>query len=129
MCIRDRCGPPVEIAVAIIDLNPDAEGRDNENPNGEWIEIYNAELAPVDLTGWGIRDESTRHRFTFPDRFMLAADASVLIRSGCGTDTAAELFWCDPDGPIWSNGGDTAFLTAPSGASVDVWSYASVYDN
>lgn len=118
------CG--AESDVVILDLRSDAPGRDDFNPNGEWIEIANLGATPVDLTGWGIRDESTRHRYDFPDGFVLAADDFVRIGSGCewdDNDDDVDLFWCAWD-PVWNNGGDTAFLVDASGRFVDEWGYA-----
>lgn len=117
------CGADAD--VVILDLRPDAPGRDDFNPNGEWIEIANLGSSPVDLTGWGIRDESTRHRFEFPDGFVLAADDVVRIGSGCewdDNDDNVDIFWCAWD-PVWNNGGDTAFLVDASGRFVDEWGY------
>lgn len=121
------CGAPSDAAVVISMLNFDAEGRDNENPNGEWIELTNQGSVAVDLSEWVIRDESTRHRFVF-ESFILAPTATVTVRSGCGTDGPAELFWC-AETTIWSNSGDTAFVRDGSGALVDSYSYASIYDD
>lgn len=115
------CGADADLA--IVDLLADAPGRDDLNPNGEWIEIANLGAAPVDLTGWGIRDESTRHRFFFPDGFVLGPDERVRIGSGCDFDDGADavdLFWCGED-PVWNNGGDTAFLVDDRGRFVDEW--------
>ncbi len=112
--------------VVILDLRSDARGRDDFNPNGEWIEIANLGTTPVDLTGWGIRDESTRHRYEFPDGFVLAADDFVRIGSGCewdDNDENVDLFWCAFD-PVWNNSGDTAFLVDAAGLFVDEWSYS-----
>lgn len=111
--------------VIIADLVADAPGRDNENPNGEWIEIANVGSSRVDLTGWGIRDESTRHRFLFPDGFFLEPGRVVRIGSGCEFHPASseiDLFWCASD-PLWNNGGDTAYLVDPEGHFADEWSY------
>lgn len=112
--------------LVILDLRPDARGRDDFNPNGEWIEIANLGATPVDMTGWGIRDESTRHRYEFPDGFVLAADDFVRIGSGCewdDNDENVDLFWCAFD-PVWNNSGDTAFLVDANGLFVDEWSYS-----
>lgn len=116
------CGPSEGATVRIAHIESDAPGPDNENPNGEWIEIFNEGDASVDLTGWSIRDESTSHRFAFPDDFTLGPDATVVVYSGCGTDADAELFWCDGD-PVWNNGGDTGFLVDADGHFVDTLSY------
>jgi len=118
----DACGEPVDASVEIIDVLADAPGNDQENPNGEWALIRNTGSAPVDLSGWSLRDESTRHRYVFPT-FTLDAGRDARIRTGCGQDDTssdpAELFWCDPEPPVWNNSGDTAFLLDPNGAIAD----------
>jgi hypothetical protein len=83
------------------------------------VEVQSSGAVAVDLTGWGVRDESSSHRFSFPTGFTLDAGARVRIRSGCGTDAADELFWCTSGSAIWNNDGDTAFLVDPSGNIVD----------
>lgn len=111
------CGPPPAGAedVRVVRLRLDAEGDDNLNLNDEWVEVRNEGPAPVDLTGWRIRDESASNRFDFPAGFTLGPGATVRIRSGCGTPTASELFWCASGAAIWNNSGDTAFLLDPAG--------------
>lgn len=118
----DRCGPPAAAALRIVWIESDAPGRDDQNKNGEWIQIANDGPTPVDMTGWSIRDESTRHRYSFPANFMLAAGAEVRVFSGCGDDGVDELYWCDAD-PVWNNGGDTGFLVDADGRFVDTRSY------
>jgi len=115
------CGPSDHQArdVAIADLRLDADGDDAQNLNDEWVEVQNNERVPVDLTGWGVRDESSSHRFTFPEDFTLDAGERVRVHSGCGTDSTSELFWCTSGSAIWNNDGDTAFVVDPSGNIVD----------
>lgn len=108
--------------VFILDLHEDAEGRDDQNENGEWIEIANAGSTNAALAGWQVRDESTFHRFDFPDGFVLEPGASVRIRSGFGTDSADELYW-NESFPIWNNAGDTGYLINDDGLFVDTWTY------
>lgn len=115
------CGPPSDQAgrLEIVGLRLDAEGDDAKNLNDEWVEVQNTGDSAVDLTGWVVRDESSSHRFSFPQGFRLAPGATVRIRSGCGTASATELFWCTSGSAIWNNGGDTAFLLDPAGNIVD----------
>lgn len=112
------CGASDQAQLLIAEIFENAPGPDNENPNGEWIDIFNAGDSAADLTNWSIRDESTRHRFFFPDDFTLEAGQTVRVFSGCGHDDATSLYWCDGD-PVWNNGGDTAFLVNPDGGFVD----------
>lgn len=118
MWAPDACGVALDHAVSIWGLEPDAPGRDDENPNGEFIAITN-EGDPIDLGGWTVRDESSVHRFTFPRGFVLDPGGIVVIRSGCGTDDPPDLaYWC-ADTTVWTNSGDTALLLEPSGAIAD----------
>lgn len=125
-------GAPTNTAIVISDLQFDAPGRDDENPNGEWIELANDSAEIVDLGGWMIRDESTRHRYEFAADFLLAPGGRVRLHSGCGDDAFGrdpiELFWCGPFGPVWSNSGDTAIVQDPAGNIVVSESYESIYD-
>ncbi len=117
----NACGTPSDARLVIVDVEDDPPGDDRQNPNGEWVVIENQGEA-VSLEGWALRDESTRHRYTFP-AVDVAAGATVQVHTGCGENvtagTSLELFWCDPEPPVWNNGGDTAFLLDPNGAIAD----------
>ena len=113
---------PADVPVRITGLNYDAPGADYVDPNGEWVELTNEGDAPVDLGGYTLRDEGT-HVYTFGP-FTLAPGATVRVRSGRGTDTAADLHWGLADDAVWNNDGDTAYLRDASGTYVDSHSYA-----
>lgn len=103
--------------IIIYFVNYDAEGNDNINLNGEWIEIQNISDQDVDMTGWKLYDES-RHCFDFPYGFVLEAGKSVKIYTGSGENTAFELYWgCSK--PVWANDGDCAYLVDNSENEVD----------
>jgi len=119
MWAPDACGPASRASVRVGAANPDPPGDESQTPNEEWIEVDNTGSRPVDLTGWGVRDESASHRFEFPDGFRLAPGASVRIHTGCGSDTGTDLFWCISGSAVWNNDGDTAFLTDPAGNIAD----------
>ena len=115
----DACGEATGAQVEIVDAEADAPGNDQENPNGEWIEIENTGETDASLSGWSLRDESTRHRYDFPD-VTIRPGQQIRIFTGCGSDApdSGELFWCSPEPPVWNNGGDTAFLLDPNGTFV-----------
>lgn len=98
----------------IISVQADAPGRDDENLNGEFIIIENQTETSIDLTGWIIRDESSIHRFTFPDDTQVPSGAFVVVLTGCGEDRSDEFYWCNSS-PVWDNSGDTAFLLDDNG--------------
>ena len=118
----DACGPATTDQVEIVELMANAPGDDRQNPNGEFVVIENVGGSDADLSGWTMRDESTRHRYMFPS-VILGPGQSARLRSGCGDDDLSrrpiELFWCDPEPPVWNNGGDTAFLLDSAGNTVD----------
>lgn len=123
MWAPDACGDSVKgLGLKIAYLRYDAAGPDHTNPNDEWVEIANESDTVTDLTGWTIRDESSRNRFHFPSGFHLKAGSRVRIFSGAGTNSATELYWNAGD-PVWNNLGDSAFLVAPSGWFADHFTY------
>ena len=121
-CGRDSvCGPVGFGDVEILEVESDPAGDDNDRPNAKFVALRNAGADTADLSGWILRDESSSNRLEIPNGLLLQAGAVLTIRSGCGTDSDTELFWCS--GPIWSNGGDTVILQAPNGSVVDAVSY------
>ncbi len=115
------CGNSLPTEVEIFALEADPPGDDTERANDEFVVLRNAGPGTTDLSGWRIRDESSMHRFVFPDGLLLSAGALLMIHSGCGVDSVTDLYWCAA--PVWSNGGDTVILQTPSGNVVDRISY------
>lgn len=121
MWAPDACGPAAggSSALRITAIRFDADGNDNDNLNDEWVQISNQGSTAVPMTGWQLKDESASHRFGFPAAFSLGAGATVTVRTGCGSDTVTDLYWCNSGSAVWNNSGDTAFLLDPSGNVVD----------
>ena len=46
---------------------------------GDWIEIYNMEDIPVDLTGWFLSDGNDNHKYVFPIGTVIEPDAYLVI--------------------------------------------------
>lgn len=111
----DACGPAADADLRIVDLVADTQGDDNQNLNEELVKIRNMGANLVDMTGWGIKDESSSNRYTFPIGFSLAPGEVVTVYSGCGDNFGTDLFWCSVGSAIWNNDGDTVFLTDPAG--------------
>ncbi|HAX81426.1 MAG TPA: hypothetical protein DCY40_02520 [Actinobacteria bacterium] len=121
MWARGVCRPAVDPGIFVFDLEFDAPGRDDENPNGEFVVLGNTGPA-VSIAGWILRDESSTHRYEFPNGTAIATGEFLIIRTGCGTDAAGELHWCAA-GSVWNNDGDTAMLSDATGAIVTRWRY------
>ncbi|MCO8126013.1 lamin tail domain-containing protein [Acidimicrobiia bacterium EGI L10123] len=116
MWATNACGSGTSGADVVIDaIRFDADGDDNENLNDEWVRIANRSGSAVDLTGWVLKDTSATHRFSFPGGFSLEPGTSVTVRTGCGSDSATDLHWCNQGSAVWNNSGDTAFLLDPAG--------------
>ncbi|MCC4772024.1 MBL fold metallo-hydrolase [Methanosarcina sp. DH2] len=84
----------------------------------EWVEITNKGSSPVSLKGWKIEDEGSKHTYTFTS-YTLDSQATVILYTGKGMDTATEIYWGSGN-PIWNNDGDTASLYDSSGKLVAV---------
>jgi micrococcal nuclease len=113
----DACGATmasIDPASIVIEIHPDAAGDDSLNLNDEWVRIINTGEEALDLEGWTVRDESSSHRYHFHG-LVLAPDASVTLRSGCGTDSGTERYWCVRGSAVWNNDGDTVLLLDPLG--------------
>jgi hypothetical protein len=110
-----------DVALEIIDIQADAPGNDQENPNGEWIEVANRGDTPVPMAGYTLKDEAN-HIYTFGD-FTLQPGQAFKLYSGQGQDGDSELYWGLVGDSVWNNGSDTAFLRDDQGALVDSFAY------
>ena len=110
-------GPLPTIIIDGLTSSPDPTGPDDENLAGEIIVIVSLEPDPLDLTGWTVRDESSRHRYRIPAGTTLNHQERLIIAS----DNSA---W-DPGGsPVWNNDGDMGLLLDDDGRVVDRWRYS-----
>jgi len=113
-CGRTTEIPELDIEAALSRVDP--AGPDDERLAEELVVIVNVGSVAVDLSGWGLRDESARHRFTFPDRTSLGPGDRLTISSD-------HPGWSPGDGPVWNNDGDVALLLDPVGTVVARWRY------
>ena len=121
-----RCGMgPAQEDTLQVSVNWDADGNDGENVNGEWIDITNTGPAPVDLSGWWVRDAAYRgykaHGYTFPPGATVPAGDRVRVHVGHGSDGGGTYYW-GLDQPVFANVtggrrwlGDGAWLFDPQG--------------
>jgi hypothetical protein len=107
-------GPIPELTIEVAEHDP--SGPDDNRLEGEVVEVVNRGDEEVDLTGWTIRDESSRHRFRVPDGTFLAGGARLSVSS-------AHVGWDPGDSPVWNNDGDLAMLLDRWGRVVDAKRY------
>jgi hypothetical protein len=115
----DSCGRKTEIPELVIEAalsRVDPPGPDDERLAEELVVIVNPGSVGVDLSGWLLRDESARHRFTFPVGTSLGPGDRLTVSSD-------DEGWSPGDGPVWNNGGDVALLLDPVGTVVARWRY------
>ena len=110
-----------EVALKITHIEANAPGSDNENPNGEWIEIANQGNEPVQMQGYTLKDEAN-HIYTFGD-FAVQPGRAFRLHSGQGRDTLTELYWGLVGESVWNNDSDAAFLRDVQGNLVDTFAY------
>ena len=117
------CGTPTTAVLAVTAIEANPPGDDTQALTQEYVEITNTGNQSVDLTGWGVKDNSASHRYLFPAGFVLTPGASVRLRTGCGVDGTADLYWCESGSAVWNNAGDTVFVLDPNGNIVTTRSY------
>ena len=126
--MRARGGPSPDAQLAV-DVNWDADGPDQKNFNGEWVDIRNLGTTDVSLAGWWLRDSWLR--FSAPEDPGLplpvlrrrARRRLVRLYVGCGENSAAHpgrYFWCQKESVFENaNGkrdvGDGGYLFDPRG--------------
>ncbi|MBG0562721.1 lamin tail domain-containing protein [Actinoplanes aureus] len=117
----DKCGSgPAQSAGLALSINPDPDGADQQNLNGEWFRVDNPSAQAVSLAGWWVRDSALR-RYTFPASTVVPAGGSVHVHVGKGENTAIRKYW-GLSSPIFTNFdpanrgyGDGGYLFDPKG--------------
>lgn len=103
--------PAVDFDITQSNFNP--PGPDDSVLDDEYVTIANLGSEEVDMSGWVLRDESSRNRLIFDDGTTLAGRESLTISSGCSTRPS----WCGGRS-IWNNAGDLALLLDEDGRVV-----------
>jgi micrococcal nuclease len=93
-----------DVPVRIRTIVYDAPGPDDQNPNGEWVELVVDGSQPVDLGGFTVKD-GANHIYVFP-AVKLNPGQRLKLHSGPGADDAS-LYWGLVDDAVWNNGGGT----------------------
>lgn len=89
----DSCkSGPAQNSGITLTVNPDADGIDEKNLNGEWFQVHNPSAADVPIAGWWVRDSGLR-RYTFPTGTVVPAGGDVYVHIGKGKDTATHKYW------------------------------------
>lgn len=111
--------PKIQVDPSCSQFN--SPGNDNENKNEEYVCLTNFGSSAVDLSGWSIQDQYgwTYH---FP-AFSLNESSKVKIRTGCGTDSQQDLYWCKDETAVWNNDGDCVFLLNQEGLLIAEYCY------
>lgn len=110
--------------IKILSIKADASGNDNQNKNGELVEIGNTCSYTVSLSGWLLKDSSASNNYQFHE-FTMSAGGKVNLYSGCGKDSAEKLYWQCPEKKyaVWNNSGDHAFLYNDKGEMTSDYEY------
>jgi hypothetical protein len=117
--IDDDIPPPVSSSVRLNEILPLPGGTDWDKDGtadelDEWIELYNAGTAPLDLSGWLLDDAED-------------GSAPYQIPTGTALEPGAFLvLYRQTTGIILDDGGDTVRLLDPSGQVVDAVTFGEV---
>jgi alpha-amylase len=102
--------------------------------NVDWIELYNPNIAPVDLGGWTLRMDDgadVRRDFTFPPGAVIDAEGYLLVSDEGGTSPlpdSATTIHAGFNIPWDETRGASAALLDPSGVGKDYVDWTFAYD-
>jgi micrococcal nuclease len=114
-----RPGPGTADQLAV-GVQWDADGRDDLNLNGEWIDVENRGGTDIRLAGWWVRDSHLR-RYRFPSGATVAPGERVRVHVGSGSSGGRDFYW-GLGAPAFENAthdrlamGDGGYLFDPHG--------------
>lgn len=115
----DGCGGgPASDANLRLRVRWEADGDDDANLNGEWVQVINEGADAVSLGGWQLRDLAMQDPYVFPN-ITLEAGERVTVFGGAGTSSGLTRYWRNQagsrDGQLFSGSGDGIVLLDPGG--------------
>lgn len=104
------CGAgPAAGAQLRLRVNWDANGNDNKNVNGEFIEVTNLDSTrPVRVGHWWVRDSDLR-RYRLPAGAKIPPGGTIRVHMGRGHARGTSFFWGFSH-PIFDPSGDGGYL-------------------
>ncbi len=94
------------------------EVESNGGTPGDWIELVNVTAAPVDVSGWIVKDADDTHAYALPAATTLAAGDRIVVEEtalgfGLGSADSARLFRADGttlvDSYAWTSHATTSY--------------------
>ena len=73
-------GPYVNCSEEIIFSEINYKSATNADA-GDWVEIYNKSLVPIDISGWKFRDDDDTHTFNIPNSTVLPGNGYLILYS------------------------------------------------
>lgn len=114
-------------------LNEVLYDADSDVPDAdaEWVELYNASDAPIDVGGWSLRDGASVDPlppFVVPARAFAIVAASNAFRDAYPDVTAPVAILASRIGNALGNDGDRLYLVDAAGVAVDAVSWGNDAD-
>ncbi|WP_386685109.1 lamin tail domain-containing protein [Loktanella sp. R86503] len=110
------------VAAAVdLSVNYDAVGADDNNPNGEWVNIRNLSSSTISLDGYHLYTDGTSYHFDSDD--TVQAGARIRVYLGNGTDTHTSLFASGALDSFNNDGDEVELRSNVTGYAVDQFAY------
>lgn len=115
------------LADPAVDATGDANGDGVTSSTGdEFVELFNADNAGFDLSGWSIADSTLRIRHVFSSGTTLPPDSLLVIFGGSQNTAKPENWqWASTGGLSLNNTGDEIFLYNNNAGLVDWVQYGN----
>lgn len=125
MCVWGLKNMPCSGCVKIAYFHYKAEGNDCYNLNDEYVIFQNNCPYTCDVTGWTVKDKTSRPAFVFPNREFWGGEQFTLY-TGCGSNTGNQFYWCSSGytcNAVWNNDGDTLYMRDNGGNLILSYTY------
>lgn len=119
---------PAELTVTSIVINEINYKSSLVFDTDDWVELYNPDNNPVNISGWKFHDDNVSNQFTFPDNTIIEANDYLVI---CRDTTKFKSLYPNHTKIIGnfnfglSSDGDDVILKDASGDIIDEVSYLS----
>ncbi len=109
----------VKVVINEIMANNETAFADGDGDFPDWVELYNPESTPADLSGYGLTDNENRlGKWLFPEGTVIEPEGFLIVfASGKEDDEIPSGEWHASFG--LSNGREPVILTAPDGDILD----------
>ena len=120
VCVPATCANPGDIIITEIMQNPSI----NSDPAGEYIELYNTTLSPIDIQGWVIKDDVTASEsHTISTTLIIPANGYIIVGNAATPNGGVTMNYTYANDISLGNSGTDGIILECSSTVIDqvIW--------